>query len=664
MLSQWVTAVLLVLAFGLFSYNFWKLLQIILAGASRDVWNAYHLRLKAVIDQVVLHKKLFRQGVPGLIHFLIFWGFVILSAGTLEWMYMGLTGGGKFDFLGRTGYGLFLLSQDWFNSFVLAAILVAFWRRLVVKPQRMRDNSSKSRADAYFILALIGGLVATSLLCHAIEIQNYGDKALPSFQVFSSLLAGVLPELTTGGWIYQASWWLHLLIVLVFLNYLPFSKHLHVILAFPNVFFSKVKARGELSTPDLEDESIEEFGAERVENLPWTSLLDAFACTECGRCNEFCPTASTGKALKPKTLMIDLRAAATRRKSLYQQNIEGNAALAALQEETLVPNTFSDQFVWDCTTCGACVEACPVMIDHVDAIVEMRRALVLNRGSNPDEATNVFRNFETSSNPWGLSEESRQDWLVQQGVPLFENSEDFDYLYYIGCAGSFDERNRKVVDSVIKLLKKAEVKFGILGKEEKCNGETARRMGNEWLAQQMMQTTVELLNGKAVKKVITSCPHCFNTLKNEYPAFGGQYEVIHHSEVLDSLIQEGRIQPKKSVSDSLTYHDSCYIGRYNDIYDQPRRALQSVSEKKLIEMPRSRDKGFCCGAGGGRMWLEETTGTRINANRADEIIQSGAKRVGVGCPFCMTMITDGLKSKEREDIVVQDLAEVIAEAVD
>ncbi len=399
--------------------------------------------------------------------------------------------------------------------------------------------------------------------------------------------------------------------------------------------------------------------------------MDSFACTECGRCNEFCPTTNTGKELRPKTLMIDLRAAASRRQPLGAQVQAGNLALdtlseesKALYEETLVPNVFSDQFVWDCTTCGACVEACPVMIDHVDSIVEMRRALVLNRGSNPEEATNVFRNWETNSNPWGLPESSRQEWLVEKGVPIFENGQDFDYLYYIGCAGSFDDRNKKVVDAVVKVLEAAGLKFGILGKEEKCNGETARRMGNEWLAQQMMRTNLELLQGRGAKRIITSCPHCFNTLKNEYPSLGGTFETIHHTQLIQQLVSEGKLKLKSGALDSVAYHDSCYIGRYNGIYDEPRKILDEISNGKVVELKRNRDKGFCCGAGGGRMWLEEKTGTRINVNRAEEVIASNAKTLGVACPFCMTMMSDGLKAKDRTDIHVKDIAEIVSEAID
>lgn len=665
------TAVVLVISFGIFSFNFWKILRIFAAGTRSDVLKNIPKRLVTMIHQVFLHKKLFRQFVPGLIHFVIVWGFAVLTLGTLEWMFQGLTGGMKWSFLGRPVYGTFLFSQDLFNTLVLIAVIFAFYRRIVVKPKRMADNSWKSKADAYFILFLILGLVVTNLVTHAIEMQLKGfHEAFAGFQPVARMIAGFLPEAVLNQTAYWAFWWAHLAIVLGFLNFLPFSKHLHVILAFPNVFLSKMEPRGRLSTPDLEDESIMEFGAERVENLKWKSIMDSFACTECGRCNDFCPTFTTGKDLKPKTLMIDLRAAATGRAPLYAQMNQGNLAVDQLSEEfqaiqaqTLVPNTFTEQFIWDCTTCGACVEACPVMIDHVDTIVEMRRALVLNKGSNPEEATNVFRNWETSSNPWGLAESSRQEWLVEKGVPLFEADADFEYLYYIGCAGSFDERNKKVVDSVVKVLQSAGVKFGILGKEEKCNGETARRMGNEWIAQQMMKTNLELLQGKKVKKVITSCPHCFNTLANEYPALGGDFEVVHHTEVIQELIKKGSLKIQEKSQSKVTFHDSCYLGRYNNVYDAPRESLKAISSDKPIEMKRSKEQGFCCGAGGGRMWLEETTGSRINENRAKEIIESGAKTVGVACPFCMTMISDGLRSQQRDDIEVRDIAELVAESI-
>ncbi len=673
MIFQLSVIVLLAISLGLFAWSFRKVLRIVFTGKKTVFPGSLRSRVVTATLEVFLHRKLLRQSSAGWIHLAIFWGFIILTLGTIDWFLFGVTGSLKFHLIFPYPVAaVYLFSQDLFNTLVLFAVIWAFWRRLVVKPKRMADNSSGSRKDAYFILGMIGGLVLTSLLCHALAIQNSSEADFTTAQPMASLLGTLLMGDSAGPEaLYWVSWWIHLLIVLVFLNYLPYSKHFHVMAAFPNVALSKQNPRGELSTPDLADESITSFGAEKIEDLKWKSILDSFACTECGRCNEFCPTASTGKELKPKTLMIDLRAAASRRQPLVAQIQSGKLALAALDteqtqlyEETLVPHVFSDQFVWDCTTCGACVEACPVMIDHVDSIVEMRRALVLNRGSNPEEATNVFRNWETNSNPWGLPESSRQEWLVEKGVPIFEAEGDFEYLYYIGCAGSFDDRNKKVVDAVVQILQRAGVKFGILGKEEKCNGETARRMGNEYLAQQMMRTNLELLQGKSVKKVITSCPHCFNTLKNEYPALGGEFETIHHSQLINDLLKKNQIKVKPNSFDALTYHDSCYIGRYNGIYDEPREILEKVAGAQVIELKRSRDKGFCCGAGGGRMWLEEQTGSRINVNRAEEILDSQAKTVGVGCPFCMTMISDGLKSKDRSDIQVKDLAEIVSEALD
>lgn len=658
MILPWATGLFVLLSTAVFVWNFRRILEIFRKGKESNRLDHIPLRIKVLWEQVGLHKKMFRQLGPGLLHFIIFWGFVVLSLGTLEWIYFGLSGGSKFNFIGMPAYGVFLFSQDLFNSLVFLAVLYAFYRRLVLKPKRLSDNSLKSKADAYFILSLIWALVISNLITHSIEIHQSPGTSHSEYQPVASWLASFLSGQDVSETTYYVWWWAHLIIVFGFLNFLPFSKHLHVILAAPNIFFSKTEPKGRLSTPNLEDESILKFGAESLSDFSWKSMMDSFTCTECGRCNEFCPTATTGKALRPKTLMIQMRAALSEKADLIKKaaNDEGQ------EELQLVPQVFSDQFVWDCTTCGACVEACPVMIDHVDAIVEMRRALVLNRGSNPDEATNVFRNWETNSNPWGLPESSRQEWLVDKGIPIFDGDADFEYLYYIGCAGSFDERNKKVVESVIQILQKAGIKFGILGKEEKCNGEAARRMGNEWLAQQMMRTNIELLQGKKVKRVITSCPHCFNTLKNEYPVLGGVFEVIHHSQLIDRLIAESKIQPKAD-KEKLVYHDSCYIGRYNQIYDEPRRILQSLSQDQPIELKRSREQGFCCGAGGGRMWLEETTGQRINQNRAEEIIASNAKSVGVACPFCMTMLSDGLKSKEREDIQVKDIAELVAESL-
>ncbi|MBN8555950.1 MAG: 4Fe-4S dicluster domain-containing protein [Deltaproteobacteria bacterium] len=666
------TITLLVLSFGIFSLSFGRIVRIISLAKPRNRFRDFLKRAFVFNEHVLLHKKMFRQFVPGLLHFIIFWGFVILTAGTMEWMYYGITGGQHFHFLGHTGYAAFSFAEDLFNFLVFLAVAAAFYRRIVIKPKRMADNSFKSKADAYFILSLIWGLVITNLLTHSISIHN-GTDEFAAYQPIAAALAQIWPQGPVSENVYLFFWWAHLAIVLGFLNFLPYSKHFHVIVAAPNVWFSKLEPRGQLSFPNLEDETITKFGAEKVNDLSWKNLLDSYACTECGRCNEFCPTTTTGKELRPKTLMINLRAAVTEQAPIslaLNGKVADEAALAkmspeqrACYEKELVPGTFSDQFIWDCTTCGACVEACPVLIDHVDAIVDMRRALVLNKGSNPEEATTAFRNFETVSNPWGFNESTRQEWLTEKGVPHYEADQNFEFLYYIGCAGSFDDRNKKVVDSVVKILQSANVKFGILGKEEKCNGETVRRMGNEYLGQQMMKANKETLEKYKVSKILTSCPHCFNTLKNEYPEIGGSWEVIHHSEYINELIAAGRIKPDGGKMKNVTYHDSCYIGRYNKIYDEPREIIEAVTKEKPIEMERSKEKGFCCGAGGGRMWMEEKTGTRINVNRAEEVIASKAETVCVACPFCMTMVTDGLKSKAREDIKVRDISEIVAEAL-
>jgi Fe-S oxidoreductase len=451
--------------------------------------------------------------------------------------------------------------------------------------------------------------------------------------------------------------------------YVPTSKHGHLIFAPVNYFLITDTPKGALSRLNLEDENAV-WGANKIQDFPFPSLLDGLACIECGRCQVQCPANRTGKVLNPKSIIVELKhALMDKMPQVVEARKAGKSAeeILGLDTNVITEHYNSEEAIWGCTTCYACVQACPVGNNQVNAIVEMRRNLVLAESRFPAELQGAFTNMENNSNPWGVGAHTRADWAEGLGVKTMAEDSEVDVLYWVGCAGAFDERNKKVARSVVKILQKANVKFGILGTEENCSGDSARRGGNEYLYQTLAQANVDTLNKYNVKKVVTACPHCYNTIKNEYPQFGGNFEVEHHSEFINGLVQEGKIDvplTEEAKKETFTYHDSCYLGRYNDNYSNPREVIKSVSGKAVEEAVDNHTKSLCCGAGGAQMWMEEQNNDRVNIKRTNQLLDTGASTIAVACPFCMTMMTDGVKAAGRiEEVSVKDIAEILAEKI-
>ena len=604
--------------------------------------------------------KLLRDPAAGITHFLIFWGFMLFLFAVIEALIQGFYSDFTLSFLGPV-YSIITIIQDIFGLLVILAILNSFIRRFIIKVPRLQVDKSSSM-DAVVILLLIL-FVVVSMFGQNIALVAKHNFVLGDYEI-RPVSAALSPAIFSSNSnaaqnVYEIFWWAHIVLVLGFLNFLPYSKHLHVLTSIPNTFFANLDpVRNTIKKLDLEDENAETFGASDIQHFSWKQILDGYSCTECGRCTSVCPANTVGKSLSPREIIVNVRKRTKDAAPLLASGISEGEQF----EKTLVHDYVKDIELWECTTCMACVQECPVMIEHVDTIVDMRRNLVLTESQFPSNLNNVFKSLETNFTPWAFNQADRANWAEGMDIKTMVEDPNCEILFWVGCAGSFDDRYKKVTQSFAKLMQKANIDFRILGIEEKCNGDTARRLGNEYLAQMMMTENVETLNNYNVKKIVTACPHCFHSLKNEYKQFGGNFEVYHHSEFIDNLISENKLSLNSGSKNKITYHDSCYLGRYNSVYNSPRNTIKSMKGIEFVEMERNKSKGFCCGAGGGRMFLEDEEGGKINIERTKEALTTNADTIASACPFCMTMMTDGVKHFEKsETVAVKDIAELVLE---
>jgi Fe-S oxidoreductase/nitrate reductase gamma subunit len=651
--------VVLLAAVAYFAVRARALYRILRLGPNENRIDNIPERIRGVLSYVGAHTRMFRNKYSGLLHLFIFYGFVVLLTAIIQSFGEGLFPGFNLGPIG--GFTWIALLQDIFGVLVLVGVVMALVNRLIIRPRQFHDSNE---LDALIILALIATIMVGMLGQFSARVAEGNDPSA-AWRPVSSAIAQAFMAI---GWKGSAAigphevfYWIHILAVLAFLVYIPSSKHLHIIVAIPNIFFRKLPPKIGAQLPSIDLEHAEHYGVNTVTQWSWKNLLDLYSCTECGRCQEQCPAFLTGKPLNPKMIIVDAR------ENLYKtvRDAPQEQRRDAPEPQPLIGGAIKEDEIWACVTCGACQNECPVLIEHVPKIVDMRRSLVLEESRFPKEAEGALRSIETQGNPYGLPRAQRMDWAKGLDVKTVEEKPDAEYLYFVGCAASYDEANRAVARAFVGLLKQAGVDFAILGQQETCNGDPARRIGNEYLYQMQAQQNIEAMNAAKVRKVIATCPHCFNTIKNEFPQFGGNFEVIHHTQLLAELIRDGRLKPTKAIEGKFTYHDSCYLGRWNDIYDPPREVVEAIPGTELVEMHRHRKRGFCCGAGGGRMWMEEKIGTRINHARVEQTLETGAPRVATACPFCLTMFRDGISAKGAEDrLQVRDLAQYLADSVD
>ncbi|PFY74511.1 heterodisulfide reductase-related iron-sulfur binding cluster [Bacillus wiedmannii] len=691
LIINWLAAIAVIAYAGyLFVYLIRTRMAYIQLGKKIEFDRRFKERWDLLKVNVFGQKKLLKDKKSGIIHVMFFYGFILVQFGAIDFVWKGLAPGSHLP-LGPL-YPAFTFFQEIVTLVILIAVFWAFHRRYVEKLVRLKRNFKSG-----LVLIFIGGLMISVLLGNGMGIIWHGEE-LSWSEPIASAIAYVFSGIneTAAISVFYFSWWVHLLILLTFLVYVPQSKHAHLIAGPVNVFFGRLSNPGKLEKIDFEDETQETFGVGKIEDFRQNQLIDLYACVECGRCTNMCPATGTGKMLSPMDLILKLRdhltdkGAAVTSKAPWVpvvafNNTQGNqlammaagkgqqesAATTLAYDPSLIGDVITEEEIWACTTCRNCEDQCPVMNEHVDKIIDLRRYLVLTEGKMDAEAQRAMTNIERQGNPWGLNRKERETW--RQGddevtVPTVKEKskagEEFEYLFWVGSMGSYDNRSQKIAISFAKLMNEAGISFAILGNKEKNSGDTPRRLGNEFVFQEMVTKNMEEFEKAGVKKIVTIDPHAYNTFKNEYPDFGLQAEVYHHTELLAQWVKEGRLKPVHAIEETVTYHDSCYLGRYNEVYEAPRDILKAIPGVNLVEMARNRETGMCCGAGGGLMWMEETAGSRINVARTEQALAVQPSIIGTGCPYCLTMISDGTKAKEVEEKVqTLDVTEILERSV-
>lgn len=645
---------LFVIALVAFCFSCYQRLQLVAVGTSEDRFDRPGERLAGMFRYAFGQERVLARPY-GLNHFALFWAFMLLLVANISFLAEGLFPGFTLSALPAPLHHALGLAFDLVSVVALVSVAVALARRLFFAPSYLGNDYTKAcSGEALLILALIATLMVAFFLLNAAQIALGADQALrPVSGALATLLQG-MPQASLEA-IASASWWVHAVVLLLFMNLLPRSKHMHILTAIPNCYFRN------LEKPNVQPrESFElgkRFGVSEVALFSWKDLLDSFSCTECGRCQDLCPAHNTGKPLNPRRIIHDIKV------NLLENGVanSGKKQLPLIGEKA--EGTSCEDALWSCTTCGACLSVCPVLIEHMPKIVKMRRHLVQEKARFPEELLNLFENMEQRSNPWGIAPSERGKWASLLGDREFTAGKT-EYLFFVGCAGSFDSRAKQTTVALATVLDKAGVTWGILGREELCCGDSVRRLGNEFVFDKMARENVAKFKGKGVTKIVTQCPHCFSTLKNDYRQYGLELEVLHHSELIARLVQEGKLNAAKGVNLGKTlFHDSCYLGRHNDTYAAPRQVIEAATGAAPAEFERQKENGFCCGAGGGRMWMEEQIGTRINHDRVNEALKQQPDTICVSCPYCMTMLEDGLKDQGAEKVRVRDIAEVMAEAI-